>query len=189
MDDRELLVQAANHLSRGKHADAFSIYDQLSAKGYPTCQIYAGWMLFEGVGVGVDQTKAMKYFKAAAEQGEAAGMFYVGKALAINGRHEEAFSWYQRAAQQYYSPALFRVGVSYLHGIGVAPNKVLGYSCLEEAAGAGHVLARGQLAKGYLSGDRGLRMVPKGVRLLIQTAIDAWRFAGRRNEFVVELLG
>jgi len=189
VDDRELHALAASYLSQKRYGDALSIYDQLSEKGYAACQIHAGWMLFEGIGVAKDRVRAFDHFRRAAEQGEPAGMFYLGRALTADGKHEEALTWYRRAAERHYKPALFRLGISYLDGLGIAPDHALGLSYLQDAAKAGHVLAKGQLAKRCLSGDMGVRMIPKGLLLLGEACVDAWRFASRRDEFAEELIG
>ena len=189
VDDRELHVLAADYVSQKRFRDALPIYEQLSEKGYAACQIFVGWMLFEGVGVDKNRAKALEHFQRAAEQGEAAGLFYLGRALTAEGAHEEALTWYRLAAERRYMPALFRLGISYLDGLGTAPDEALGLSYLRDAAKAGHVLAEGQLAKRYLSGALGLRMIPAGLLLLVQTCLDAWRFASRRDEFAEELIG
>jgi len=189
VNDRELHVLAAEYVSQKRFRDALPIYEQLSEKGYAACQIFVGWMLFEGVGVGKNRARALEHFQRAADQGEPAGLFYLGRALTAEGKHNEALAWYRLAAEKQYSPALFRLGLSYLDGLGTAPDKPRGLSYLHRAAKAGHVLAKGQLAKSYLSGAMGLRMIPSGLFLLTQTCLDAWRFASRRDEFAEELIG
>ena len=66
-------------------------------------------------------------------------MFYVGRALTAEGKHEEAFFWYQNATVKGYSPAIYRLGVSYLDGLGTPRNQSLGISYLERAAQDGHI--------------------------------------------------
>src|SRR5262249_14640529 len=142
MDDQQLHALGADHLSKQRYADAFAIYERLSEKGYSDCQVYAGWMLFEGIGVARNREKAFGHLRRAAQQADPKGMFYLGRALTAEGKHEEAFFWYQSAAVMAYVPAVYRLGLCYLDGLGIKPSRSLGISYLQRAADTGHILAK-----------------------------------------------
>ena len=175
MNDNELHVLAAEHFSHQRYDEAFLIYENLAEKGYVPCQIHAGWMLFEGVGIPRDRSRGITFFRNAAERDDSKGMFYLARALALEGDTQGALCWYTKACNQNYSPAYFRLGVAYLRGIGVQPDRRLGISYLKKAAESGHVLAKRELALQYLSGKCGIRMIPKGMMDFLLVFISAYR--------------
>jgi TPR repeat protein len=181
VDDEQLHAQAADYISKQRHTDAFAIYERLSEKGYADCQVYAGWMLFEGIGVPRDRPRALQHLLRAAQQGIPKGMFYVGRALTAEGKHDEAFFWYQNAAVNGYNPAIYRLGLSYLDGLGTTANRSLGISYLQRAAQAGNILAKREIALRFLSGELGIRMIPKGAWLYVRALFETIRTASRKG--------
>ena len=188
LNDYDLHVLAAEHFSKQRYEDAFSIYESLSEKGYVPCQVYAGWMLFEGVGITRDRTRGIVFLRQAAERQDSKGMFYLGRALALEGKLQEAMLWYKKAADQVYSPANFRLGLAYLNGSGTQPDRTLGISYLRKAAESGHVLAKRELALQYMSGKCGIDMIPKGLVSFVLVFVSAYR-AVSRDQFAEELIG
>ena len=181
MDDQQLHALGADHLSKQRYADAFAIYDCLSDKGYCDCQVYAGWMLFEGIGVAKNHERAFGYLRRAAQQADPKGMFYLGRALTAEGKHEEAFFWYQNAAVKDYIPAVYRLGLCYIDGLGTKPNRSLGISYLQRAAHDGHILAKREIALRSLSGKFGVWMIPKGLWLFGKLLLAAGHTASQKG--------
>jgi TPR repeat protein len=116
-------------------------------------------------------------------------MFYLGRALTILEQHDEAIDWYRKAASQRYPPAVFRVGVSHLLGQGTLCDTSKAKDCFRQAAKAGHILAKGQLARLYLTGKSGLLMIPVGAFLMLRLIFETWKVAATDKEFIEELVG
>lgn len=187
--DADLHSLAARKFSEQRFADALEIYEALSERGYVQCQVYAGWMLFEGIGVMQQRERALVHLRNAASSNKPIAMFYLGRALTILEQHEEAIDWYRKAASQDYPPAVFRVGVSHLLGQGTLRDASKAKQCFLQAAKAGHILAKGQLARLYLTGKAGLLMIPVGAFLSLRLIFETWKVATTDKEFIEELVG
>ena len=72
-------------------------------------------MYANGEGVPEDAAEAVRWYRLAAEQGDATAQFNLGVMYA-NG---EAVRWYRLAAEQGYAAAQFNLGVMYANGEGV----------------------------------------------------------------------
>ncbi|CAB5215438.1 unnamed protein product [Rhizophagus irregularis] len=59
---------------------AANIFKETADKGNPSAQLRYGMCLWEGNGVGINTLEALKYLKMAANQGNSAAMYIVGKA-------------------------------------------------------------------------------------------------------------
>ena len=188
VDDTQLYLDAASLISQRRYKAAFGIYSELANRGYPACRAYAGWMLYEGVGVEKDRERAIDCFRQAAEEGSREGMFYLGRVLTAKGQHADAIPWYQEAAALRYPPALYRLGIAHLEGTGVVRNRGLGLELLQQAASAGNVLAKRKIAIEFISGRFGIRRVFAGLCLLLGTLGFAWR-AAKASESPEEFLG
>ncbi|PKB94966.1 hypothetical protein RhiirA5_303141, partial [Rhizophagus irregularis] len=55
-------------------------FKETADKGNPSAQLRYGMCLWEGNGVGINTLEAFKYLKMAANQGNSAAMYIVGKA-------------------------------------------------------------------------------------------------------------
>jgi TPR repeat protein len=110
-------------------------------------------------------------------------MFYAGKTCLLRSRASDSIPWFQESAARYYAPAQYRLAIAYLYGVGVSPDKAKGNSCLLEAVEAGHLLARGLLARRQLMGAFGLLKIPYGALTAVRTLIDIYRHAQRGDVF------
>ena len=80
-------------------------------------------MYAKGQGVAQNYQEAVKWYRLAAEQGNASAQFNLGVMYA-NGRgvtqdDQEAAKWYRLAAEQGYASAQFNLGNMYANGEGV----------------------------------------------------------------------
>jgi len=85
-------------------------------------------MYANGQGVPQDSAEALKWYRKAAEQGNAAAQFNLG-VMYDNGQgvpqdRAEALQWFRKAADQGSASAQFNVGVAYLKGQGVPQDYV-----------------------------------------------------------------
>jgi TPR repeat protein len=98
-----------------------------------------------------DYKEAMRWYHIAADQGSAAGQFYVGAmymfGYGVRLDYAEALRWYRKAAEQGYTGAFVNLGSMYSLGEGVAQDYAEGLQWFLKAADQGFVAAQ------YLVGD------------------------------------
>ena len=94
-------------------------------------------MIANGIGIEADSKAAGVWFERAALLGSAQGAFYYGRFLTQHGKHKEALKWYHIAANKGYSPAIFRLGYSFVKGKGSPVNIPKGYKYLLSAMACG----------------------------------------------------
>jgi uncharacterized protein len=164
--DDEQYRSAKALLDRKQYVQAFNAYQNLAIAGDPQCQVFLGWMYHEGLGTARDKDQARVWFEKAASLGSKEGAFYCGRFAASQGRHEEAVTWFRKAASQEYGPALLWLGLAYVRGHGVQPDIVKGVSFLERAAKTGHFFAKRELALLMIGGRLGVSSIPLGIVLL-----------------------
>lgn len=92
-----------------------------------------------------------------ARQGDADAQFRLAglydRGLAAGGiREEEAFMWYEKAAQRGHRDAAFQVGSAYKHGRGTRPKEALAVYWWQKAAALGSADAQFNLALQYYRG-------------------------------------
>ena len=96
-------------------------------------------------------TKAIYWFRKAAEQGDAFGQCNLGSAF-VNGEgveHDkiEAVKWFRLAAEQGYANAQFNMGYSYAKGYGLKKDKIEAVKWLRLAAEQGYEDAEEMLVR------------------------------------------
>ena len=107
-------------LSEGKESENELKYITLSAQhGYEQAQYELGMLYKSGKEVKSDPVEAIKWFEKAAEGGDASGQAELGIYLLEKGKNKEAFTWLQRAAEQYNFQGQLQAASCYLNGIGV----------------------------------------------------------------------
>ena len=99
-------------------------------------------MYATGNGVPKDTKAAVKWYRKAAEQGDAYGQNGLGLMYA-NGRgvpqdFKEAVKWYRKAAEQGLPAAQYNLGAMYYKGEGVARDYVTAYAWWNIAAANGY---------------------------------------------------
>ena len=97
-----------------------------------------GVMHYKGQGVPQNDAEAFRWYRLAADQGDATaqsnlgGMYEKGEGVPQN--YVEAVKWYRVAAEQGYANAQFGLGFMYVNGVGVPNNDVEAYKWLALAA-------------------------------------------------------
>ena len=136
--------------------------------------------------------------KIAAESGEANAQFLLGDLLDERGNEEEAFVWFERAAQAGHLPAKVELSGRYLTGVGIPAQPRLALSLAEEAGAAGERSAFRVLAKAYAEGIGVVQDTQRAIQLLndladlgdIRAAVDLGRILAEigRSEEAIPLL-
>ncbi len=130
---------------QGDDAALAHLYAGLEAHDAAAERAYASYCLNRG-----DDAGALRWFGAAARQGDAAAQFQLAELYARGAAGPsdpaQAVLWYRKAAAQGYAAAEFELGMSYLHGDGVAPDAHAAHHWLQAAAAAGDAAAAQALA-------------------------------------------
>ena len=104
-------------------------------------QFNLGNMLSDGKGVVQDYKEAVKWYRLAAEKGNAAAQFNLGNMLkdgkGVIQDYKEAEKWYRSAAEQGYAAAQYNLGVMYANGEGVIQDNVMAHMWLNIGASFG----------------------------------------------------
>ena len=105
----------------------------------------------KGDGVPVDKTEAAKWYRKAAEQGDAEaqnklGVCYVmGEGVPVD--KAEAAKWYRKAAEQRHAKGQYNLGMCYDYGVGVPVDKTEAAKWYRRAARRGNADAKKALDK------------------------------------------
>jgi TPR repeat protein len=87
--------------------------------------------------------------QALAQQGQLRAQIELGNYLYVNENYAEAFTWYQRAAEQGDAGAQSALAYMYAYGLGVPQNLPEAFRWAKNAADRGNAQAR-QLLEGVL---------------------------------------
>jgi uncharacterized protein len=154
-------------------SEAFRLYKQLAAEGDPDCQVFLGWMYYQGLGVERSVDDALRWFEGAARLGSKVAAFYCGKHALIGARYEEAFGWLHASAAQDYGPSLLWLGLAHIRGLGVRADCKRGVGYLQRAAATGNFPARRELAVLMIRGRLGIAKIPLGLLLFPYAILSA----------------
>ena len=135
-------------------------FDETKAKaegGYDWAQVSLGSMYENGDGVPKDSAEVVKWYRKAADQGNASAQYDLGEMYAsgdgVPKDGAEAVKWYRKAADQGYHWAQVRLGTMYANGDGVPKDSAEAVKWYRKAAEQGYAEAQDTLglmyAKGY----------------------------------------
>jgi len=113
-------------------------------------------MYRNGQGVPQDHAEALKWYRRAAEQGDAAAQYNLGQMYrtgqGVPQDHAEALKWYRRAAEQGDADAQHNLGFMYRNGQGVPQDHAEAVKWYRRAAEQGNALAQNNLGVMYGTG-------------------------------------
>ncbi|MGB7631437.1 MAG: tetratricopeptide repeat protein [Candidatus Deferrimicrobium sp.] len=131
---------------RGDYQTAYRLIKPLAEGGLPEAQFNLGLMYEMGQGVPRDYAEALKWYRRAAEQGNAKALKWYRKAaeqgnaeaqfnlglmyderLGVPQDYAEAVKWYRKAAEQGFAEAQTNLGIMYFTGQGVPKDDVLAH--------------------------------------------------------------
>ena len=164
---------AENFYENGSFVEAFVKYKALAENGDIDCQTFVGWMYEQGEGVSKCLDSAFYWYKKAALSGSAEAQFLLAKLHAQRKQYSEAFKLYQKAVEQNYSPALFRLGWIYETGRGVGVDMEKAFLYYEKAGKLGNIFGLKSSGLMLIKGYQGLFSRIKGIYLFIMSLITA----------------
>ena len=162
-NEYELLAEFEVLADEGNRTKDHSISYPVAVKllsvmpNYPRALGVIGVCYAHGHGVPKDVVQAAKWYRKAADQGNAAAQFNLGVSY-HNGEGVEkdvaqAISWYSKAADQGDVKAQFNLGAIYFNGLGVPKDVVQAAKWYRKAADQGDVKAQFGLGTRYYNGE------------------------------------
>ena len=160
--DAAKIAEANRFYENGEYDKAFSQYRRLAEEGHRNAPHRLAWMFLKGLGTSASDEDAIKWYKVAAEAGNPIATFDLANSYGARDENALAVEWYQRAAAQGYSPALYRLGLYYRIGKGVVRDDKKATEMFREAAKGGHLFAQRELNKLLLFGSEGFGEESRG---------------------------
>jgi hypothetical protein len=144
-----LYDQAGQRFQAGDHAGAARLLQQAAEAGNALAQLRLEMMIAAGDGVPRNAATAMRWLKAAAEQGEPAAEDILGTAyeysstkgyasLGVPDDWDMAAKWWQASSAQGWMNGEFSMGRAYQYGIGVPVDPAKAVFWYDKAAAQGH---------------------------------------------------
>jgi hypothetical protein len=131
---------------RGNHAAAYREWLGDARAGNLAAQFNLGVLFESGRGVRRDNSKALEWYRRAAEGGFAPAQHDLGvrceNGFGLPKDPVEAAKWYLLAAQQGYPPSQTNLGYLYKKGLGVPQDNVKAFAWYTKAAEQGDVMAQ-----------------------------------------------
>eukprot|EP00729_Bicosta_minor_P033020 gene33020-biopygen23682 len=121
------------------------VHDRSPGRHTPVAQYNLGCLYDTGKGVKQDHVEAVKWYRKAAEAGDAGAQYNLGT-MYDNGEgvekdHVEAVKWYRKSAEAGNAKAQHNLGAAYCNGKGVEQNFAKGVKWLQLAAVQGYTNA------------------------------------------------
>jgi hypothetical protein len=130
--------EAHEAMREGNWTAAYELLMPLAEKGDLSAQNDIGFMYCKGLGVPLDHTEAVRWYRKAAEQGDVYSQISLGTMYDL-GRcvpqdDVEAAKWYRMAAEQGNAEAQIHLGFLFENGRGVPRDYVLAHMWYDLAA-------------------------------------------------------
>jgi TPR repeat protein len=175
----ERLRQPLALLRETRDRDALDVLVPLAEAGGAQAQLLLGWTYQVGRGHAVDAAMAERWYAAAAEQEYPAAHFYLAALRAASGRDEEARALFERAAEQGFAPAWYRLALLDLKHQGSERRAI---SRLRLARERGHLPSAIRLARLALRGRCGVREWSRALIALPFLALAVVQLASREPD-------
>jgi tetratricopeptide (TPR) repeat protein len=121
------LALGKQFFDEGRYDLAIKMYEMGAKNNNTECYNRLGGMYVDGLGVGINDDKAIEFFKKSAEGGNAAGQNNLGMMYEFQKNYEKAVEWYRKSAYKGYALAQYNLGLMYEYGYGVKKNKSEAY--------------------------------------------------------------
>lgn len=141
-------------------------------------QFRVGGAYDSGKGAPRDKGIAMKWYRMAAEAGNADAQNSMGSILQEEGKYAEAMAWFEKAAAQGHAQATNNEAYLYDLGLGVPQDRKKGFDLYSRAADLGFAEAMWNIANMYGAGQLG----PVDLVTACVWTYRAWRFVGPNDK-------
>ena len=175
-------LQKAHALLRDDPEKAIAALESLAAEGSRASAMYLADAYFDLPAPIHDLEKALFWQRKAAVDGRAEELHRLGRMCWDTGDWPEAFAAFSAAADQGYTPSVFRLGRCYLMGRGASVDMDKAKNLIGRAALDGHLLAKRSYARMYWSGDYGVLRIPYGFYLCALFVAELFWLAGTDHD-------
>lgn len=196
-EDIEVLInQAIQVYEEGNYTKAYELF--LSVSDDKVAQNYLGLMYTNGFGlistygygVETNDAEALKWYRKAAEQGNAAAQNNIGVMYqygrGVKQDYNEAVGWYRRSAEKGNTTAQNNIGSMYEHGYGVSKNYMEALNWYRRAAEQGDATAQNNIGAIYEYGHSVIQNYTNALEWYQRSAdqgnISAYMSLGRMYE-------
>lgn len=159
----------------GDYKSAFDKYLELAELGYSNCQAFIGGLYYSGKGVEQDLRKARVWLEKAVIDNDSRTQFLLGKICAQEGNYTNALTWYEKASEQGYAPAIYKQAIYIEKGRAGFIDKERVLSLYRQAAMKQHLYAKRTLAFRLLKGWGGFLGFFEGLSWLYRTIVDGYK--------------
>jgi uncharacterized protein len=160
-------LSAAHALLKTAPERALPMLEELAGRGSLVSMIYLGNAYLRGRGVRVDVEKAKAWLDRATREGSKLAPHQFGLLYWDLKDYQRAEEMFRLSASWNYLPSLYRLGLMFADGMGMALQPKLARDFFERASSQGHVFARRNLAGLLMRGEGGPRNIVKGVWLFV----------------------
>lgn len=148
-DAAAIVAEANKAYNEGYYNRAYELYQKIPDN--TSAQVRIGYMYEAGQGVNQDYAEAFRWYRRAAEQGEAIGQNNLGNMYSdgkgVTKDYAESAKWFKKSADQGCAIGCANWGWSLYYGHGVAQDRKAAYHWLKKAADAGRDWAKKFIAE------------------------------------------
>jgi uncharacterized protein len=148
VDVDELFRQGRALEKQGDISSAFTLFERAASLGHSRSALRVAYRLDVDQG---DSSSAARWYRIAAEGGDAKAMHALGlclaKGLGVVKDDREAVLWFERAAAKGYDRAQYNLALCLERGVGVAKDEARALEMYRLAAEQGSELAKKRLAQ------------------------------------------
>ncbi len=179
---KKVLEEAEEYYSKSKYKQAYPIfYKYRYHRLFSSNNMHRlGYMYNEGLGVELNETEAVKWYRRAAMRGNAASQLNLGYmyefAEGVDKDNTEAVKWYRKSADQGNATAQANLGHMYEYGKGVAKNYSEALRWYHKSAKQGSARGQNKIGRMYQYG--------KGVKQNYSEAIKWYRKSAEKGNAV-----
>jgi len=146
---------------------ALSELQALADQGSVMSMVYLGYAYKNGIGVGVDPSKALAWYEHAARSGSVLGLYGLGLMSLDMKQYQKAKESFKAAVALEHPPSMNMLGKMYYTGLGCKKNIQTAKDLYQRSAALGHVFAKRNLAILLMRGKFGLSKILPGVALFL----------------------
>ncbi len=140
----------------GEHERAYEAALVMANHGQLDAQVFVAWMLWQGVGTPKDLEAAIRWLTVAHSKGDPSAGFYLGKIRQSQGDAGAAFKNYETSASANFLPAIYRLGLCFERGYGVAADLNRALELYERGVARNHVFSMKRMGVLLVRGHGGL---------------------------------
>lgn len=161
------------HSQLAEHPEkSLETLQELASRGSVASMWYLGDAFASGRHLKKDLVQAQFWFTKADETGWIPAPYMRGRVAFASQDYKKAFDDFSRGASKAHTPAIYRLAMMHNGGQGTSINIAIARDLLELAANSGHLFAKRDLARLYISGIFGVKKAVFGYMMLFCLAFD-----------------